>query len=230
MARRSLPSFVVLWQRHESLYCEVFMASLGRLAKQRTVTGDEDAISERLCPILAQVCFELGQAKNLDVSVPSWEAPIQPVINDELAGGKKRKRPDFTCKLVNPHANVVENYELAFHVECKRLGNPTSPTWVLNKNYVTNGIQRFDNTSHEYGKRVASGMMIGYAIDMGPRQILKEVNGFLHKNSAYMPTLNMNFGQGAISQHRQNLDRMNVKPRQFSLIHMWVDIRHNYQS
>ena len=161
MARRSLPAFAKLWQRHDRIYCEVFSISLQKLANE-PVSGDENTISRRLCPILICVCFTLSRSRNIDVRTPTWEGPIQPVSEDELEA--EPKRPDFTCKLSNPHSASAEEYEIPLHVECKRLGFPTSPSWKLNKNYVTEGMKRFDCDSHEYGKRASSGMMIGYII------------------------------------------------------------------
>ncbi len=229
MARRSLPIFTVLWQRHEALYCEVFLDSLQRLARKKIVSGDEDAISEMLCPILREICFELGQTRDIEISEPNWEGPIQPVLDCELTGGKKRKRPDFTCKLVNPWAISSEGHEISFHIECKRLGLPTSSSWVLNRNYVTKGMQRFDYGSHEYGKRASSGMMIGYLIDMEPEKVLKDVNGFMKEYLPDFPDINMQCSQGIVFQSRQHLERKHVKPQTFDLIHMWANLRTNYQ-
>ncbi|MCI0471800.1 MAG: hypothetical protein L0Y73_09090, partial [Candidatus Aminicenantes bacterium] len=170
MNRRDLPSFIKLWKRHTDLYVEVFSLALTELAERRAApaAGDEDAISEKLCYILSRVCFNIGKSRNREIQTPYWEAPIQPVSGEELKGGKIRKRPDFTCKLVNPFAESPEENEISFHVECKRLGRAVSVSWNLNKNYVVKGIKRFDCPTHEYGKRAPSGMMIGYIIGMTP--------------------------------------------------------------
>ena len=104
----------------------------------------------------------MSKKSNREIRPPDWEKPIQPIINTEIKGGKIKKRPDFTCNLCNTITESPDNYVLPFHVECKRLGKPTSPAWILNKNYVENGIKRFDSSEHEYGKRANSGLMIGY--------------------------------------------------------------------
>ena len=153
MARCQLPPFETLWERHTLLYSEVFAAALQELSESSSVSGDEDAISEMICPILSRVCFNFGNSRNFEIRTPSWEAPFQPVTEDELKGGKIRKRPDFVCKCMNRWAASPEDREISLHVECKRLGHPTSATWVLNRNYVKNGIKRFDSKTHEYGKR-----------------------------------------------------------------------------
>jgi len=229
MARRPLSPFVTLWNRHVQLYSEVFSAALYELSKLSSISGDEDAISEILCSILSRVCFELGKSRNQDLQTPYWETPIQPVTGDELKGGKMGKRPDFTCKCINPWADSHEKYEVALHVECKLLGYPTSATWILNENYVKNGIKRFDSKVHEYGKRSDSGMMIGYIINMTPEEIESEVNNYHKKHAPEYPVINFSFDTPALFKTRQDIKRKNVKPAFFEIFHFWVDLRDCYK-
>jgi hypothetical protein len=175
MARRHIPSFSTLWQKHEALYVGIFVSALKRLSVNECDITHEDLISEQLCPYLNNVCFEQSQTNDCEIPNPNWEGPIQPRNKNELKSGKG-KRPDFTCKRVNPYADFADDHEIPFHVECKLLGARTSRNWILNKNYVTEGIKRFDLKSHEYGQRASSGMMLGYIISMTPEKILKEVN------------------------------------------------------
>jgi len=224
MARYSIPSFSSLWRKHETLYVGIFIIALQRLSDDKCDTTHEDTISEHLCPILNTVCFEESQKNNCEIRTPDWEKPIQPVTNSELKGGKIRKRPDFTCRLTNPFAICANEYEIPFHVECKRLGSPTSTSWILNENYVINGIKRFDCMRHEYGKRASSGMMVGYIISMSPEIILDEVN--THQIIALdNPTVEFEFVKKNVGQYRQKLNRKNLKPAIFKLVHLWVDLR-----
>lgn len=225
MARHTVPSFSSLWKKHETLYIGIFIIALQRLSDDKASTTDEDSISERLCPILNTVCFEESRSKNCEIRTPDWEKPIQPVINSELKGGKLRKRPDFTCKLTNPFAACSNEHEILFHVECKRLGSPTSPGWILNENYIINGIKRFDCTRHEYGKRAPSGMMVGYIINMSSEKILDEVNTYQKKHCSGNPDVKFEFVQKNVQQYRQRLKRKNLKPEIFQLVHLWVDLR-----
>ena len=142
-----------------------------------------------------------------------------------MKGGKIRKRPDFTCKFSNPWACSPEEYEIAFHVECKRLGTHTSPSWNLNEKYVINGIKRFDCSIYEYGKRAPSGMMIGYIIGMTPEVLEKEVNRYKRKFLPYCPDVGFKFDQKTLFQTHQQIQRRNIEPVQFELIHLWVDLR-----
>jgi len=229
MARRSLSSFMMLWSRHKQIYSEVFSAALLNLTEMDSVSGDEDAISEILSLVLNQVCFEFSKSRNLEVQTPYSEAPVQPVTEDELKGGKIRKRPDFTCKCLNPWADSPEKHEISLHVECKRLGHPTSATWILNENYVKNGIKRFDSRTHEYGKRAYSGIMIGYIISMTPKKIEAEVNDYQKKHLPDNKKFKFTFDAKPLFQTRQDIKRKNVKPDQFELIHLWVDLRNCYR-
>lgn len=223
MARRLLP-VSKLWKRHEVLYVEVFSIALTLLVEKDCPLDDEDKISERLCPHLKKVCFEKSN-RNRYIPTPQWEGVIQPVNDDELRGGKSKKRPDFTCLFHNSFTSNQEEFEIALHIECKRLGMPTSKTWVLNKNYVTEGIKRFDSSSHEYGKRASSGLMIGYVINMELEQIVSEVNKFQKKELPHNPTLLFQFNSLPVFKETQMLKRKNVNPKSFQLIHLWADLR-----
>lgn len=218
MARRigTVKDFVALWQCHETLYYSIFYEALNQLEISEEQSKNEDAISEALCPILKDVCFDHTQ----EVRTPDWEKPIQPVINEDLKNGKAQKIPDFTCSLVNNLTNCSEMYEIPFHVECKRLGD-TVGSWNLNKNYVNNGIKRFDSSDHEYGKRAPSGMMIGYIVSMVPTSILDEVNNRLPDK---LPRLSFAFMKKVVSCE-QELIRRKVKPEEFKLIHLWTNLK-----
>jgi hypothetical protein len=225
MGRHSVPSFSTLWQKHESLYVGVFIMALRRLSEDGCDATREDDISEELCPLLSDICFEEGVKCNGEIRTPDWDKPIQPVNRNELKGGKAKKRPDFTCKLVSTLADRSDDHEIPFHVECKLLGVPTSRRWILNKNYVTEGIRRFDSKSHEYGKRAFSGLMIGYVMSMTPDQILEEVNSYQRKHCSANPAVEFESTIEAVRQYGQKLKRKNLVPREFRLIHLWVDLR-----
>lgn len=218
MARKSPPSFETLWSRHEALYCGVFLEALKRLSGLAGIKGNEDGISQEMVPVLVNVCFELTKSKGVEIRPPVWEGPIH--------GNKKR--PDFTCFFINALAVSPRYFQLSFHVECKRLGHPTSATWVLNKNYVENGICRFDSLSHQYGKGATSGMMIGYIISMEPEEIQREVNAFQDNVCAGNPKLEFDFENEAPFRAEQHMRRASVEPESFRLIHIWSDLRVNY--
>jgi hypothetical protein len=229
MARRTFSPPITYWNAFKQLYIEVFSTALRELAEKDSLSGDEDAISELLILNIRQVCFNFNRSRDKkEIRAPIWEAPIQPVNRGELRGGKRRKRPDFTCYYFNCHAGSADEQEIPLHVECKRLGSPTSPSWNLNKNYVINGIKRFDCSTHQYGKRSPSGMMIGYIISMTPQEIEIEVNGYQKKHLPNCPAITFTFDGTTPFQTHQQIRRRSVKPAQFELIHLWVDLRGKY--
>lgn len=185
---------------------------------------DENKISEQLCLILNDVCFKESKKQNYEIRTPDWEKPIQPVVNSDLRDGNA-KRPDFTCECYNSFTSEKEERKIALQVECKLLGSPTSKSWILNKNYTTKGIKRFDCSTHEYGKRASSGMMIGYIINMEPEQIVYEVNKYQQKQFPHNPALKFKFDNSYLFKENQNLNRQYIKPSRFQLIHLWVDLR-----
>lgn len=228
MARRKypLPKYALIWVQHENLYRQVFSLALRSLYEASSLSGNEDHISEQLCPLLARVCFRLGQ-DGIAVPSPQWEKPQQPQTEGEVGEEHIAKRPDFTCNFLNPFAKFPEEYSIPFHVECKRLGEPTSPGCVLNRNYVTRGIARFDLESHRYGNRAPSGMMVGYIISMTPEGVQAQVNSCIEEELPDIPQLAFTFlDVPSQSQHRST--RQHVVPTPFTLIHLWVDLRRNY--
>jgi len=218
MARKfgTIKSFQLLWIAHEKLYYSIFSEALQHLEINEEQRKYEDSISESLCPNLRKACFNHER----DVATPDWEKPNQPVNTDELKGGKIRKRPDFTCNFLNSLATSPETYEIPFHVECKRLGK-TVGSWNLNKNYTTEGINRFDCVIHEYGKRAPSGMMIGYIVNMDQTTILAAVSKYMLDEQL---DFNFEFKEKVVSCE-QKLIRKNVIPFEFKMIHLWADLR-----
>lgn len=226
MPRRTLTSPRNCWKTFIQNYLELFTISLRELTNVESVTGDEDAISERLILILRQVCFKLNKSrKNGEIRVPIWEAPIQPTTEDEIKGGKSRKRPDFTCNYFNAHANSSEQQEVSLHVECKRLGSPTSSFWNLNENYVRNGIKRFDCVMFNYGKHAPTGMMIGYIMDMTSEDIRVDVNAYQKKHLPDYPEIEFDSDEESIRRAHQKIQRRSVEPLEFELVHLWTDLR-----
>ena len=95
-------------------------------------------------------------------------------------------------------------------MECKKIGSPTSSSWILNENYIVNGSKRFDSSIHEYGKRASSGLMIGYKISMSHRAILREVNKFQSIHFSGLRPLAMKKIDSKISRGNQKLRRRMV--------------------
>lgn len=230
MARRPLLPFKNLWDRHVSLYSNIFSEALIELSKSDSISGGETSISEMLCLIVRQVCYNHSRSKKQEIRIPEWDGLIQPVTKDELRGDDSNKKPDFTCKLYNTMTDSYEKYEISLHVECKLLGKPTSATWILNENYIKNGITRFDSKTHEYGKRAKSGIMIGYIISMTPEEIENEVNVYQKKHIPENNKIKFSFDTKPLFKSNQNIKRKNIIPTQFELIHLWIDLCERYKN
>jgi len=227
MNRRSLPDFPALWKRHEELYLKLFSKALGELAQKDSgaSTLDENLISDQLAIILNRICFEVNKTTKQEISKPLRELPIQPVEPKDLSSFRQRKKPDFTCDLINTFADSPEDNQISFHVECKKLGSPTSMSWILNKNYITEGMSRFDQKSHEYGNRAPSGVMIGYLVNMTFETVLDEVNVRIRQLASKMPEIKFILpALGKTIKTRQDLTREFVSPKKFALFHLWVDL------
>jgi hypothetical protein len=149
-----------------------------------------------------------------------YEASNQPAVDDAIRAGREWKRPDFTCGLVDAQAGV----DRFMAIEGKRLGEPPSPSWVLNENYINNGIWRFIDDEWAYGKDTASGIMIGYIQTMAFTGILKEVNGC--GKTKRVPALRPSRARriGSIVRMQHSFPRcFPLTP--FRLVHIWVHIR-----
>ncbi len=206
-----------LWTEHTALYQSVFFHSLKKLKQRTSLPQKEDEISAVLFGILKTVCKSWSLKKKAEIPAPLAQLPKQDPDKAIKTSLNSLPKPDFICPKFDPEKG--EN--LFFDVECKLLGDPTSKNWILNKNYVTDGVFRFDCQNHEYGKDVSSGMMIGYIISMAPDSILKEVNANLvpSKIVLYFNSL------VTVDCCCTDLNRKHVVPSDFKLSHLWVDLR-----
>src|SRR6266496_826191 len=65
----------------------------------------------------------------------------------------------------------------------------TTPKWILNKQYVTDGILRFFQEEKGYGKGCEVGAMIGYVQNKTFNEILAEVNSHITIHEPSIPLL-----------------------------------------
>jgi len=92
--------------------------------------------------------------------------------------------------------------------------------------YVKNGILRFVQAEHGYGKSAPSGAMVGYIRSMTSTNILNEVNGHAaRENLSNIELPVAGWCDDGVTRLEQQLDRPAVLPSPFSLRHLWVDLR-----
>jgi len=192
------------WIRFVDIGVEIFCTALNLLMVTDEMKKDEDSITKDLYKKLKDVCFKHKDKPQR----PSWDAKTD-----------TEKRPDFTCRLVNPFAESVDMSEIDLHIECKCIGNNRSPSWNLNKNYITDGIKRFDALSHEYGKCADDGIMIGYIISSTKEEIQRIMNEKLPEN---IEKLNFKT-KSKVEKISTKFKRKNVEPLDFRLHHIWAN-------
>ena len=108
-----------------------------------------------------------------------YEANNQPDADDSIRAKREYKRPDFQWGICDTNETNPERMDKFYTLEAKRLGSPSSSQWILNKNYILNGINRFILVEWGYGKSVSSGAMIGYIQNMELKEILNNEKGGL---------------------------------------------------
>ncbi len=212
------------WGRHENSVLEVFQCALLCLEAESELPEKEDELNRKLLFHARSENYRLineGQGCHSNIY---YECANQPVVEDKDRAGREWKRPDFMCGLVDAQAEA----DLFFVLECKRLGRPTSPGWILNENYTKHGVSRFVDPDWGYGDGATSGAMIGYGQSMSPDEILKEVND--HAEKINVPAIKRErdgWVNGGLTRLNQNLNRK-MTPSPFRLRHLWVDLRHRY--
>ncbi len=212
------------WRRHENLVLEVFQCALLRLEAESELPEREDDLNRKLLFHVRGENYRLIKEDRGCHSNIYSECGNQPVVKDQDRADREWKRPDFMCGLVDAQAES----DLFFALECKRLGRPSSPGWILNENYTKHGVLRFVDPDWGYGEGETSGAMIGYCQTMSGDDILKEVNGYGKK--VKMPSLHREADEWidrSVTRLNQELDRK-VSPSPFRLRHLWLDLRHRY--
>lgn len=119
------------WERHEQRVIEIFLIALQKLLKCKSLPTIEDEINRKLLFLLRKSNYQLLK-KDRGIEVPvTYESNNQPVSSDQIRVSRESKRPDFQWGLVD----LINEKDLFFTIECKRLGYPSSTNWILNENY-----------------------------------------------------------------------------------------------
>jgi hypothetical protein len=208
---------------------EIFKLALKMLREESSLPDNENEINRKLCFLVRRANRDLLD-RNQGIESPiTYESNNQPDADDVTRSSRENKRPDFQWGVCDRNEVDPDRMEKFYIIESKRLGSPSSNTWILNKNYVINGIKRFVDPDWGYGKSSTSGAMIGYIQDMELQTILDEVN--TNAASELLPniTISSDGEQPDITRLDQRLQREEIQPTQFDLRHLWVDLKHHYQ-
>jgi hypothetical protein len=214
-----------LWSKHEAFYFRAFLRALELLHSYLTLPSNETNLNRRLYACLLKASRELDPDGLYPP--PVVECCNQPDFDDSERTQRETKRPDFTWGFTDPHEADYLKSAKQFIVECKRLGNPDRPNWVLNRNYVEHGILRFIDPGWAYAQRFPSALMIGYWQSMPWQQLIAEINQAA--NDHHVPALVLVDGAGdptAVNRLQHYLTRsFPISP--FRLDHLWADLRDN---
>jgi hypothetical protein len=213
------------WESHEKRVLEVLLESLSFLQNETNLDQSEIYLNRQLYFCLLKANRKLWNLGRGFDHPPTPEGKNAPDPDDEHRAKRENKIPDFQWSFIDhlePDPTRSAHY---FLIECKRLGAPPRSDWVLNENYVQQGILRFITEEHGYAKGEKSGAMIGYVQNMEFADILREVNAVAVAVS--IPELILSaedWQEQGISHLEHELTRSFVFP-QFLLKHLWVDLR-----
>ncbi|MBN1900352.1 hypothetical protein JW926_03390 [Candidatus Sumerlaeota bacterium] len=231
MSKLQRPKDSNLWKRHVECVLRVISGALIRLHKRCDLPDREEDL-DRFLYLDAKIEYSnLSSDKRPSGFNLIQKSENTPSKESDIGEEWTFKRPDFKWRLCNDLANTTDELTMDFDIESKRLGKPTSPNWILNREYVENGISRFILSTHKYGNGVDSGLMIGYIQTMIPMDILKEVNQYITEQSKNnMPSISFReeyFEKNKIAQTSQFIKRRCFPPPCFTLYHLWIDLRSN---
>jgi hypothetical protein len=213
MSRKNapLPDSNEAWPKFVKLRIEIFSKALDALNITEEIINKENEISKMLNPELITVCRKM----KLEIGIPVWDPKNRPLNDNDIKSPSANTRPDFTCSHYDTNAERNELYEINLHIECKRIGKNKS----LSLKYISNGINRFDSLSHEYGKYANDGIMIGYIISSTKNEIQEIINNNLLSN---IEKLNFRT-KNKVENISTKFERENVEPHNFRLHHIWAD-------
>jgi len=211
-----------LWAQREAFFLSQLVRALELLHHRTALPTDEVGLNRELYFCLLQASRELDpHAKYPPVLT---ECCNQPDPDDTVRSKREDKRPDFQWAFTDQHEPDIRRSSKQFVCECKRLGSPTSHDWVLNVNYVTNGVCRFAEEAWGYGQRFPSGVMVGYWQTMEPNAILNEVNATAQEHGLPNLALTGGWRPKGVSRLEHSFTRLfPISP--FRLDHFWVDVR-----
>lgn len=215
-----------VWEEFEQRALEVFEQGLCALAAANRLPLQEDFLSQELHRYCREANHRLRKMGR-GVEYILTQVTNQPLADDEYRAKRLEKRPDLSCGYHDDSVpeDAFEEADFLYTVECKRLGTPSSASWVFNSNYVEHGITRFEHPDWGYAEGSASGLMVGFMQSMEPDDILAEVNRHILPFPAIRRPATGWHVKGLTVLAPHSFDRrIHLTP--FRLNHLWIDLRH----
>jgi len=205
-----------LWAVKEQECLDVLAEALSRLAANPGPEPDEDSINRRLMRFLDAVTQSRMHRSGGSTLPPAvYEGRSSPAPSDPARASREFKRPDFAWLWIDDLAADPALSRREFVVECKRLGADPFPA-----RYVADGILRFISRSHEYGKDMRSGAMVGYLQSILVDVAIERVNAAA--TSANVPRLQLRDRRGDDAAKLEHRVCRGFAISPFSLTHLWI--------
>jgi hypothetical protein len=215
------PHSAGLWAMREARCLSAIERAFTHLRQIQTLPETEVELNRHLYSCLLTATRELYPDEEIP---PLLECNNQPDLDDHARARREQKRPDFQWAYLDRYESDPQQSSKQFVVECKRLGKPPRHDWILNANYINNGIARFRDPEWAYAKRFASGAMVGYWQSMDETQLLNEINQSCSASSFPALILQGTWNHGGASRLQHTFTRtFEISP--FRLIHLWIDLR-----
>lgn len=200
-----------------------FSRALALLRKKASLPTEEVGLNRELYFCLLQANRELDPDGRYPP--PMTECCNQPDPDDVARARREDKRPDFSWGFTDPHEADYQRSSKQFIVECKRIGAPASPRWILNENYIEHGVWRFIDPQWSYAKRFPSAAMVGYWQTMGGDENLKEVNEAANRRGLTPIALSGDGWHVAAACELDHMLHRSFPMSPFHLRHLWIDLR-----
>ncbi len=217
-----------IWPNHVKRVLDVLSLALDKLARQDTLPRREKDLNLTFSACVRSANSELRRNGRGVEWGPSFDSIKGRYPEDECNPPDADKRPDISWSMYDLEEPDPERQERAFDVECKRLGEPTSKTWILTEQYVIGGVRRYTSSTHRYGRYATDGAMVGYVQNASLQGLLDEVNSYSRKHGLPEIMLSEDGWQAdSTSRLRHRLCRKDM-PSPYKLVHLWADLRKKY--
>jgi hypothetical protein len=199
------------------------------LRQRDDLVKNEFELNRLLHLCLQEATYKLTKADStFNLPLPAYDGRNPPHPNDKRKAKREDNRPDFYWTLMDHEANYPD-WCRTFALEGKRLGEPTnrSRSWVLNRNYVRDGILRFFQEDKGYGKGCDVGAIVGYVQNKSFDEIFGEVNSHIATYAPSIPLLTLSddgWKDQGVSYLSHTFQRSYV-PLCFLLQHFWIDMK-----
>jgi hypothetical protein len=217
-----------IWPNHVKRVLDVLYLALDKLAAEDGLPLGEKDLNLTFSACVRSANLQLRRDGRGVEWPPSFDGIKGRFPGEEGDSADAEKRPDISWSMYDSEEPSPERQERAFDVECKRLGKPTSKSWLLTEQYVISGIRRYIRSTHRYGRNATDGAMVGYVQDASLRELLDEVNLYCRRHG--LPDIMLSedgWRPDSISRLQQALTRHDM-PSPYGLVHLWPDLRRNY--